>query len=1058
MRTKKTFASYREPFIAKTDLIGFQQKSYEDFLHKGLEKLFKEFFPIVDTNERFSIEFVSWSIGEPSLTPKEAKHQLTDYSAPFKATIRLVNKVTGTTKEEEVLFVDIPIITPHSSFIINGVERVIVSQLVRADGVRFFQEMRLKGQGTFGAEVRPMKGHGVWVVFESDLNGRVVVRIDQSVRKLPVTTFIRAFGPQTQAEVLRLFEDDDKALQAIKDTFAIDEAQVMDDVWLNIYRTVRSGEPINTLKAKEVIEGKFSPQWYDLSQMGRVNLNRRFNRSLDAKSLQERHLTLEDIVCIVKEIVRLNNDPGAVEDDIDNLTTRRVRPVGELIREHVRTGVVRMRKNTKDRMVTTDPTMLQNPTDILNLRIFKTTVQSFFSTNQLSQTLKQHNILDEIEHVRTLSALGRGGLMREHAGIAVRDIHPSHYGRICPVHSSEGANIGLVLHMSLYARFNEYGLLEVPYRKVVNGVLTDKVDYLTADQEEVCYVAPATIEVDEKGAITTPQVPVRHKGVFKHVTPENVSYVDVASGQMLSASTTLIPFILNNIPARAAFGSNIQRQAVPCLYPEAPLVATGYEELFARASGRMLIAEEAGEVVSIDATQITLKTDQGKKQYKLQLFVLTNAKTFSTHQRPSVRLGQKVKKGDILANTASTDDGQIALGKNLRVGFICNEGANYEDAIVISRRLIENDTLTSIEAEEFSVDVRETKIGPEVSTADIPNVSEYRLRNLDPDGIARVGSDVYPGDILVGKVTPRGETHLSAEERLLQSIFGDKAKDMKDTSLTLPAGKTGRVISVQIRNREDGYTLDSGVIKQVRITIAVLRVIQEGDKLANRHGNKGVISRVLPVEDMPFDENGEPLDVLLTPLGVPSRQNLGQILELHLGLVAESLNYQAVIPPFTSISEEELRGEMEKAGFPKTGKITLYDGKTGQAFNAPIAIGWMYIMKLEHMVDDKIHMRSIGPYSLVSQQPLGGRSRRGGQRMGEMEVWALLGHGAAYTLREMLTIKSDDINGRSSAYNAIIRGEPITQSGIPASFNVLLYYLRGLGLDAQFVDSEKEEE
>ena len=1046
-RQQKTFSQYKKSSLPLGDVLSFQKESYQLFLDRDLPALFDEFFPIVDSNNRFSINYLSCRLVPPQITPQEARDRFINYAAQFRVNLQLENKVLGKVKEEEVLLGDIPVMTPQHSFIINGIERTVVSQLVRAQGVRFFSELRGK-VATFGAQVIPQKGRGIWIVFESDTANRIFVRVDQGNRRMPLSLFIRAFGPETKEEVLRLFEDDPDALESVKRTFATDDATTMDEVWTSFYKFLRTSGTAAADRAKEVVLSRFSPDWYDLSELGRVSLNKRFNVPTDAKNIKERVLTVKDIVRITKEIVRLNNTPGSVDDDIDHLALRRVRTVGELVLEHARTGFMRMRKNTRDRMLTIDPKMLELPTNTLYLRTFQTTVHGFFNTNQLSKPLKQQNVLTELEHLRTVSALGSGGVTREHASLSVRDIHRTHYGRICPLHSPEGANIGLVLHFALYSRINKHGLLECPYFKVVNGVITDEVHYFTAFEEEQYRIAGAHVLVNDKGKITQDIVLVRHGGQYARVTSKEIDFVDVSTGQILSISSVLIPFLHNTLPVRAATGTRMQQQAVPCLRPEVPLVSTGYEGEFARASGRLLIAESAGEVVEADADHITVRTKEGTKRHDLEVFTLAgSAHSFANHQRPLVKPGDTVKKGDALTDIASTVGGELALGKNLRVAFLPYDGGTFEDSIIISERLVREDILTSTEVKEHITEIRETKLGPDIMTSDIPNVSDRKLRNLDANGVVRVGSEVMPNDILVGKLTPRGEVQMSAEERLLQSIFGDKAKDMRDTSKTLPPGEHGKVISVQIRDRDDGHSVPMGVLQQIRITVADLRRVQVGDKLANRYGNKGVISRVASIEDMPFTADGEPVDIVLSSLGVPSRKNLGQILEMHLGLAAHALDYQAIVPSMTSITEEELRDELKKAGYPESGRIELFDGKTGEKFSNSVSIGWMYIMKLEHMAQDKVHARSTGRYSLITQQPPGGRSNFGGNRLGEMEVWALLGHGSAYTLREMLTIKSDDMQGRNNAYRSIIHNDPITYAGIPAAFNVLLYHLRGLNLD-----------
>ena len=951
-------------------ILDFQKESYNKFLEKDLKTLFDEFFPITDSKERFSIKFISHKLGDSRLTPIEARERFASYTVPLRATLQLENKVTSKIKEEEISLGEIPIMTPQRSFIINGVDRTIVSQLVRAQGVRFFKELRGKSGFTFGAQVVPQKGKGVWVVFESNVSGNIYVRVDQGTRKMPVTTFIRAFGPEKTDDVLKLFEDDPKALAVVKKTFAIDSADTMDEVWTGFYRTLRSGNVASPDRAKQIIQSRFTPEWYDMGELGRVNFNKRFRLPIDAATKKQRVLTLDDIVLIVKEIVRLNNTPEAEGDDIDHLGSRRVRSVGELVYEHARTGFMRIRKNARDKMLTIDPKLFDSPTNVLNLRTFQSTIHGFFNTNELSQPLKQQNVLDELEHLRTVSALGSGGVAREHASVSVRDIHPTHYGRICPLHSPEGANIGLVLHLALYARINEYGLLECPYFKVNKGRITDEAVYFTAAEENRHRISGADIEIDERNTITQESVLVRYQGQYERVSPEDIEYIDVATGQILSVASALIPFAHNTLPIRAATGTRMQRQAIPCLRPEAPLVATGYEERFAKESGRLVLAEESGEVVESDSKHITLKTNKGVKRYNLEVFTLAgSAYSFANHQRPTVSPGDKVKKGDVLADVASTVDGGLAIGKNLRVAFLPYDGGTFEDAIIVSERLVRDDVLTSTQVKEHVAEIRETKLGLDVMTADIPNVSERKLRNLDADGVIRIGSDVVPGDILVGKLTPRGETQVSAEERLLQSIFGDKAKDMRDTSKTLPPGEKGKVVSVKVRDRDAEHIADTSILKQIRIIVADLRRIRVGDKLANRYGNKGVISRVAPIEDMPFTKDGEPVDIILSALGVPSRKNLGQILEMHTGLVAHALNYQAIVPPMTSVTEEELQEELKKAGYPDTGQVDLYDGKTGEKFAGDVSVGWIYTMKLEHMVQDKVHARSTGRYSLITQQP-----------------------------------------------------------------------------------------
>ena len=726
----------------------------------------------------------------------------------------------------------------------------------------------------------------------------------------------------------------------------------------------------------------------------------------------------------------------------------RVLFVGELLQQKIRVGMSQIKRNIQDRLSTVDSSVTQ-PVQFISPKPLQARIKEFFTTNQLSQFMQQENILSELEHLRTLSALGPGGLTRERAGFEVRDVHPSHYGRVCPIHTPEGPNIGLILRLSTYARINDFGMIETPYAKVVNGKITGEIHYLNALEEEGQKIAHAAGACAPDGTILDEYVEVRFQGSPDMIKREAVNYSDVATTQAFSVATSMIPFLEHDDANRALMGSNMQKQSTPCLVPEAPLVATGIEERAARDTGRLILAEESGTVAAVDARHIAVRTPKGKThEYPLVNFSRTNGFT-AAHHRPVVSLGQKVKKEDLMADTSSSDRGQMALGQNVLVAFMSWSGANYEDAIILSDRLVRESKFTSIHIEEFVVNVRDTKLGPEVTTHDIPNVGEAKLKNLDEDGIVRIGAEVRPGDILVGKITPKGETQLTPEERLLRSLFGEKARDVKDTSKRMENGKRGRVIGVKVFSREKGNKLESGILKRIHIEVAELRVISVGDKLAGRHGNKGVISKILPIEEMPFMEDGTPIDVILTPLGVPSRMNLGQILELHLGCAAKALHYQAIVPPFTGATDEEIKGELAKAGFDTSGKMKLYDGRTGESFAQPIAVGYMYILKLHHMVEDKIHMRSIGPYSLITQQPLGGKAQGGGQRFGEMEVWALLGHGAAYTLREMLTIKSDDIPGRAAAFDAIVKGEPLRESNIPASFNVLLNNMRGLGLDVR---------
>jgi DNA-directed RNA polymerase subunit beta len=862
-------------------------------------------------------------------------------------------------------------------------------------------------------------------------------------------------GAETDTDILNLAKGDEQFKKVLELTLAKDTAKTTADAYIEIYKRMRDGDLATADNAREFVNSIFETERYDISPVGRFRFNKRFNLPLDEKTLSVRTLNLTDVGLIAKHVVSLNNTPNALPDDIDHLGSRRVRYVGEMLQQKMRVGMARMKRNIQDRMSTIDATSTL-PIQFINPRPFQASVKEFFTTNQLSQFMAQENILQELEHLRTLSALGPGGLTRERAGFEVRDVHPSHYGRLCPIHTPEGPNIGLILRLATYARINDFGMIETPYAKVLNGKITKEILYLNALEEEKYNIAHAATPYDDNGNITVESVEVRKEGSPSIVPKKEVHFIDVAPDQAFSIATSMIPFLDHDDANRALMGSNMQKQATPCIIPEAPLVATGIEEAAARDTGRLILAKEEGEVIVSDARKIVVEGKKGKIEYPLVNFVRTNGFT-AFHQRPVVTVGTKVKRGDLLADTSTSDKGQMAIGQNTLVAFMSWSGNNYEDAIILSERLVKNSKFTSIHIEEFEVSVRDTKLGPEVTTHDIPNVSEGKLKNLDEDGVVRIGAEVRPGDILVGKITPKGETQLTPEERLLRSIFGDKARDVKDTSLRMENGKRGRVIGVKVFSREKGDNLDSGIIKKIYIEIAQLRNISVGDKLAGRHGNKGVISRILPVEDMPYMEDGTPIDMILTPLGVPSRMNLGQILEMHLGLAANTLDYQAIVPPFMGATDVEIKQELKKAGYPENGKIPLYDGRSGEKFGQDIAVGYMYILKLHHMVEDKIHMRSIGPYSLITQQPLGGKAQSGGQRFGEMEVWALLGYGAAHTLREILTIKSDDIVGRSAAFDSIVKGVRINQPNIPASFNVLLSNLKGLALNVDLTHKRESE-
>lgn len=1045
---KKYFGKFKEPMIELPDMVNSQLESYKWFMDQGLQEVLSEFTPIKDTSgKKFEMEFKGFEFEKPEHDEFYAKDNKLSYTTALSVKVKLSNKTFNTSKEQNIFLVDFPMMTNHGTFIINGVERVVVPQLARSFGV-FFTAQELKGRKQFGAKIIPQRG--AWIEFESDLDGVIYVRIDRK-RKFSVSSLLRIFGVNDK-EMVSMFKDD-IVKKSIEVSIKKDSAKTSEESYVEVYKRLRDGGMVAPAHAKEFVDSIFEEEKYDISEVGRFHFNQRFGNPTDKKALTKRVITVEDLKTIITHLVTLNNTPDAVEDDIDHLGSRRVRYFGEMIQQKFRVGMLQMKRNIQDRMsiIDTEATL---PAQFISPRPLQARIKEFYTTNQLSQFMQQDNILHELEHLRTVSALGTGGLVRERASFEVRDVHTSHYGRLCPIQTPEGQNIGLILRLASYARVNPYGMIEAPYVKVKNGKLTGEVVYLNAFEEENFNIAHSATDYDKNGKIIEQYVEVRNNGKPKLVSSDKVDYMDVAPNQVFSPATSMIPFVNHDDANRALMGSNMQKQATPCIVPEAPLVATGIEERVARDVGRLIIAEEAGSVSYVDARKIKVKNSAGKeKEYKLVNFSRNNI--FSVfHHRPSVDLDQKVKKGDILANVTSSDNGQVAIGQNVLVAFMSWSGSNYEDAIILSKRLVKDSKFTSIHVEEFSEEVRDTKLGPEVTTHDIPNVSEGKLKNLDEEGIIRVGAEVGPGDILVGKITPKGETQLTPEERLLRSIFGEKARDVKDTSLRMPGGKKGRVINVKIFSREKGEVNESGVIKKIYIEVAELRNISVGDKLAGRHGNKGVISRILPEEDMPHMADGTPVDVILTPLGVPSRMNLGQILELHLGLAAKTLNYQAIVPPFMGATDAEIKEELKKAGFNENGKMTLIDGRTGEKFDQDIAVGYMYVLKLHHMVEDKIHMRSVGPYSLINQQPLGGKAQGGGQRFGEMEVWALLGHGAAYTLREVLTIKSDDIVGRSAAFDAIIRGKRIPEPNIPASFNVLLNNLRGLALD---VELRKEE-
>lgn len=1048
----KFFSKYKHPLVELPELAEVQLDSYKWFFDRGLKELFSESSPIREDfgGGELVLEITDFYLDEPKYTEAQARSLNLSYEAALRIRARLTNKKTKEAKEQEIYLGDFPLMTPRGTFVVNGVERVVVSQLIRSSGV-YFTSYVTRGKKYFGAKIIPNRG--AWLEFETDLDGTINVKIDRK-RKIPSSALLRIFGMASNDEIMEAFRDIDKGeLSFVKKTLEKDPTKNQDEAFIEIYKRIRPGDLATVDNARSLIQSMFGQDRYDLAEVGRFKFNQRLSIGKDRKGHLLRTLNAEDLRMVIAEIIRLNNLGDFPADDIDHLGNRRVRGVGELLQNKLRVGVTRMARIIKDRMSTLDPFTI-TPAQLINARPFMAAVKEFFTSSQLSQFMDQVNPLSELEHKRRLSAMGPGGLQRERAGFEVRDVHPSHYGRICPIETPEGPNIGLVGHLAGYARLNALGLIETPYIKVRSGRMTKEVEYLDASSEVKYKIAHAGILTDADGKILEGRVEARVYGSPSMALREEVDYIDVSPQQAISIATSLIPFLEHDDANRAMMGSNMQRQAVPCVRAHAPLASTGVEARAARDSGRVIVAPEDGVVEKSDAREVLLKGKSGKMHsFPLVSFLRTNAFT-AIRQRSGVDPGQKVKKGDVLADSSSTDNGNLALGQNILVGFVSWSGANYEDAIIISEKLLKDDRFTSIHVEDFSIDVRDTKLGPEITTPDIPNVGEEKLKNLDEDGIVRMGAEVRSGDILVGKISPKGESDLTPEEKLLRAIFGEKARDVKDTSLRLPHGKRGRTVGIKVFSREKGDKLEAGVIKQIQVEVAQLRKIAVGDKLAGRHGNKGVIAKILPEEDMPHMEDGTPLEIILNPLGVASRMNLGQILETHIGWAAQKLGVRAITPALAGITEEEIKRELKLAGLPQDGKVSLYDGRTGEKFAQRVTVGYVYIMKLIHLVEDKIHMRSIGPYSLITQQPLGGKAQFGGQRFGEMEVWALEGYGAAHTLQEMLTIKSDDVLGRSATYEAIINGEKIKNPNIPASFNVLVNELKGLALNVEIIKKE----
>jgi DNA-directed RNA polymerase subunit beta len=1139
-RKRRTYARINE-VLGIPNLIEIQQKSYEWFLEEGLREMFQDISPIQDFTGNLVLEFIDYSLGDPKYSVDESKERDVTYAAPLRVKVRLINKETGEVKEQEVFMGDFPIMTDTGTFIINGAERVIVSQLVRSPSVYYSTKVDKNGKKTYTATVIPNRG--AWLELETDAKDIIYVRIDRT-RKIPVTVLLRSLGFGTDAEILDLLGDN----EYIRNTLDKDNTDSTEKALIEIYERLRPGEPPTLDNARSLIVARFfDPKRYDLANVGRYKINKKlhiknrlFNQRLaetlvdsetgeiiaeagqllDRRVLDEilpfiekgagykeftipkgvtgadtipvqcinvyspteegkvvkvisngvidkavKNITPADIISSINYFINLLHGIGNT-DDIDHLGNRRLRSVGELLQNQFRIGLSRMERVVRERMSIQDANVI-TPQALINIRPVIASIKEFFGSSQLSQFMDQTNPLAELTHKRRLSALGPGGLTRERAGMEVRDVHHSHYGRMCPIETPEGPNIGLINSLSTFARINEYGFIEAPYRWVdpKTGLVTDQIAYLTADEEDNYVIAQANAKLTEENKFVEDAIIVRYKDDNLTLPVERVDYMDVSPKQVVSVATALIPFLENDDSNRALMGSNMQRQAVPLLIPKAPLVGTGMEHKVAKDSGVCIVSKFDGIIEKAAANEIWLRRQEmvdGKLvsgnivKYKLHKFMRSNQGT-CINQRPIVKKGQLIKAGDILADGPSTEQGELALGRNVVVAFMTWEGYNYEDAILLSQKLVKEDVYTSIHIEEYESEARDTKLGPEEITRDIPNVGEDALKNLDERGIIRVGAEIGAGDILVGKVTPKGVTELTAEERLLHAIFGEKAREVRDTSLRVPHGTDGIVVDVKVFTRENGDELPPGVNQLVRVYIAQKRKISEGDKMAGRHGNKGVVARILPEEDMPFLPDGTPVEVVLNPLGVPSRMNIGQVLEVHLGMASKYLGIHAATPVFDGAREYDVFDAMEEAGMQRSGKTILYDGRTGECFEREVTVGVMYMIKLAHMVDDKIHARSTGPYSLVTQQPLGGKAQFGGQRFGEMEVWALEAYGAAYTLQEILTVKSDDVVGRVKTYESIVKGENVPEPGVPESFKVLIKELQSLGMDVKILSGDEEE-
>lgn len=1137
-RERRSFARISE-VLELPNLIEIQTNSYQWFLDEGLREMFEDILPIDDFNGNLSLEFVDYELKTPKYTVEEARAHDANYSAPLHVTLRLTNRETGEIKSQEVFFGDFPLMTEQGTFIVNGAERVIVSQLVRSPGVYFNSKIDKNGREGFGSTVIPNRG--AWLEMETDAKNISYVRIDRT-RKIPMTVLVRALGFGSDDTILDIFGDNDSLRNTIeKDLHKTATDSRTEEGLKDIYERLRPGEPKTADSSRNLLNARFfDPRRYDLAAVGRYKMNKKLDlktRLLNLtlaetladpetgeivleKGTEISHQVMEDTLAEyidngLNTVTYYPSEDGVVTDpmtvqvfkvfspsdpdrevnvigngypesnirtvrpadivaamsyffnlmegigntdDIDHLGNRRIRSVGELLQNQFRIGLARMERVVRERMSIQDTDTL-TPQQLINIRPVVASIKEFFGSSQLSQFMDQTNPLGELTHKRRLSALGPGGLTRDRAGYEVRDVHYSHYGRMCPIETPEGPNIGLINSLASYAKINKYGFIETPYRRVDRSTrrVTDKIDYLTADIEDNYVVAQANSPLNDDGTFTNDVVMARATSENLEITTDKVDYMDVSPKQVVSVATACIPFLENDDSNRALMGANMQRQAVPLINPQSPWVGTGMEYMSAHDSGAALLCKADGIAEYVDVTEIRVRRDNGALDiYHITKFRRSNSGT-SYDQRPLVKQGEKVEKGDILADGPSMENGEMALGQNVLVGFMTWEGYNYEDAVIMSRRLVKDDVYTSVHIEEYESEARDTKLGPEEITREIPNVGEDALRDLDEMGIVRIGAEVRDGDLLVGKVTPKGVTELSAEERLLHAIFGEKAREVRDTSLRVPHGGGGIIHDVKIFTREAGDELSPGVNMLVRVYIVQKRKIHEGDKMAGRHGNKGVVSRIMPEEDMPFLPDGTPIDIMLNPLGVPSRMNIGQVLELHLGMAARQLGIHVATPVFDGASDGDVWETVEEAGLAKDAKTVLYDGRTGEPFDGRISVGVMYMIKLAHMVDDKLHARSIGPYSLVTQQPLGGKAQFGGQRFGEMEVWALEAYGAAYTLQEILTYKSDDVVGRVRTYEAIVKGEPIPKPGVPESFRVLVKELQSLGLDMRVLDNEKQE-